>query len=352
MTPDQKFARWIKYSCCGFAIVFAYFLIADLVMPLTPQAMVTRVVTKVAPRVSGPITQLYVANNQLIHKGAPLFEIDPEPYRLAVEQAQLNLERVSQDNQKLDATIAAAQANLKASKVVLEQREREALRLNTLFHRHGISQQHRDDAESAATAAKANWLAAQARVKELEVSRGENVDENVAIRVAKNQLQQALLNLSYTQVLAEQDGVVTNVQLKPGAYAAAGTPLIALVSEQVDVIADFREKSLRHFERDSKALVAFDSRPGEVFEAQITSLDAGVSSGQFDANGQLATPSSSNRWVRDAQRMRLHLAVEQVAEHNLPAGARATVQLLPDAPVALWFAHLQIRLLSSLHYIY
>ncbi|MCG6283428.1 HlyD family secretion protein, partial [Vibrio diabolicus] len=67
MTPDQKFARWIKYSSFVFVFVFAYFLVADLAMPLTPQAMATRVVTKVSPRVSGQISEIYVNNNQAVH---------------------------------------------------------------------------------------------------------------------------------------------------------------------------------------------------------------------------------------------------------------------------------------------
>lgn len=173
MTPDQKFARWIKYSCVVFVLVFAYFLVADLAMPLTPQAMATRVVTKVAPRVNGQITHLYVANNQEIQKGDLLFQIDPQPYKLAVEKAQLNLQQVIQNNEQLDASITAAKADVEASKIVAEQKIREANRLNTLFSRNGTSQQQRDDAQSSATAAKANLLAAKARLKELEVSRGE-----------------------------------------------------------------------------------------------------------------------------------------------------------------------------------
>ncbi len=325
MTPDQKFARWIKYSCVVFVLVFAYFLVADLAMPLTPQAMATRVVTKVAPRVNGQITHLYVANNQEIQKGDLLFQIDPQPYKLAVEKAQLNLQQVIQNNEQLDASITAAKADVEASKIVAEQKIREANRLNTLFSRNGTSQQQRDDAQSSATAAKANLLAAKARLKELEVSRGELGEANVNVRVAQNQLKQAELNLSYTQVSAEHDGVITNLQLETGAYAAAGTPLIALV--------------------------AFDSLPGEVFEARITSLDAGVSSGQFDADGRLATPTDSNRWVRDAQRLRLHLSINEQPQ-AFPAGARATVQLLPDNMISGWLARLQIRFLSTLHYIY
>ncbi|WP_330959708.1 HlyD family secretion protein [Photobacterium sp. 53610] len=352
MTPDQKFARWIKYACFAFVFVFGYFLMADLAMPLTPQAMATRVVTKVAPRVSGQITDIYVTNNQAVHKGDILFDIDPAPYKLAVEQARLKLEKVTQNNAQLDASIQAAQANVKANEAVLQQKEREANRLNTLFLRNGTSRQLRDDAQSASLAAKANLVASEARLQELKVSRGDTGAGNLNIRVAKNQLEQAELNLSYTRVVARHDGVITNLQLEKGAYAVSGNPLVALVSDDVDIIADFREKSLRHFSHNSQALIAFDSQPGQVFDARISSLDAGVSSGQFDANGRLAAPTQSNRWVRDAQRMRLHLSVDGDFPAKLPAGARATVQLVPENGIFAWFARAQIKFLSTLHYIY
>ncbi|MFV0447849.1 MAG: HlyD family secretion protein [Vibrio sp.] len=352
MTPDQKFARWIKYSCFGFVFVFAYFLVADLAMPLTPQAMATRVVTKIAPQVGGQIANVYVNNNQVVHKGDVLFEINPETYQLAVEQAELNLQQVMQNNDQLDASIAAAQADLKASIIVAEQKHREANRLNTLFLRNGTSQQLKDDAQSAAIAAQANVSAAQARLKQLQVNRGDVGDSNVSVRVAQNQLDKAKLNLSYTQVVAEHDGIVTNLQLENGTYANAGSPLIALVADEVDVIADFREKSLRHFASDSRALVAFDSKPGQVFEAQLSTLDAGVSAGQFAADGSLATPTTSSRWVRDAQRMRVHLAIDNKLVEKLPSGARATVQLIPENSLFASLAKAQIHFLSTLHYIY
>ncbi len=353
MTPDQKFARWIKYSCFGFVLVFAYFLIADLAMPLTPQAMATRVVTKVAPQVSGQIAHVYVKNNQIVHKGDVLFEIDPASYQLAVEQAQLNLEQVIQSNEQLDASITAAEADLKAAEIVASQKAREFKRLDALFSRHGTSQQQRDDSQSESIAAKANVAASQAKLKELRVSRGDTKGANVSLRVARNQLDKAKLNLSYTHVIAEHDGIVTNLQLEAGTYATAGSPLIALVDNKVDIIADFREKSLRHFETDSHALVAFDSKPGQVFDAQVTTLDAGVSAGQFNADGSLATPTTSNRWVRDAQRMRIHVALEDNDFVNkLPSGAKATVQLIPNSRFVAWLAKVQIHFLSTLHYIY
>lgn len=62
MTPDQQFKRWIKWAMGAFVLVFAYFLLADLKMPLTPQAMATRVVTKMAPQVSGKVVEVAVGN--------------------------------------------------------------------------------------------------------------------------------------------------------------------------------------------------------------------------------------------------------------------------------------------------
>ena len=79
---------------------------------------------------------------------------------------------------------------------------------------------------------------------------------------------------------AQTDGTVSNLQLSPGLYATAATPLLALVSHQTDIVADFREKSLRHTWVDTDAAVVFDAMPGKVFSARVTSSDAGILAGQ------------------------------------------------------------------------
>lgn len=351
MTPDQQFARWIKFSMLGFVGVFAYFLLADIQMPLTPQAMATRTVTRITPQVSGKIVEVPVHNNQTVKQGDLLFALDAEPFRLAVEQAQLAFDQAMQDNRQLDASLEAAKADVSANQTDLDQKARDARRLETLFAQKLVSTQQRDQANSAWLTARANLMASQARLEQIKVSRGLAGADNLRLRQARNKLAQAELNLAYSQVTAPQDGIVTNMQLKHGSFAAAGSPLLALVSDKVDLIADFREKSLRNIVPNARALVAFDGEPGQIFQARVSSLDAGVSAGQFDANGLLASPVESDRWVRDAQRLRLHLTLDKMPP-ALPTGARATVQLLPDNGLAALFARGQIRLLSLLHYIY
>lgn len=70
-------------------------------------------------------------------------------------------------------------------------------------------------------------------------------------------------------------------------------------------------------------------------------------------NGQLSEPETSNRWVRDAQRMRIHVALDEALPKHLPTGARATVQLYnSEGPFARFFSGMQIHLVSLLHYVY
>lgn len=352
MTPDQQFARLVKFAMFGFVMIFGYFMLADTLMPLTPQAMATRVVTKVTPQISGKIQTIAVTNNQAVTKGDLLFQVDPAPYELAVSQAKLALEQARQDNAELDASLIAAKADVNASKATALQKRSEAKRLDALYATHGVSQQQRDQADSDADAAEANLLAANARLDKLKVSRGAYGEANLKVRQALNSLEQAELNLSYTQIRADQDGVVTNLQLEVGSFATVGQPLLALVSDKVDIIADFREKSLRGVNASSTALIAFDGEPGRLYRAQVSSVDAGVSAGQFDANGRLAAPQESDRWVRDAQRLRLHLILDGDGMKDLPSGARATVQLLPDNSLFGLLAKVQIKVISLLHYIY
>ena len=116
------------------------------------------------------------------------------------------------------------------------------------------------------------------------------------------------------------------------------------MNNQTDIVADFREKSLRHTHQGTDAAVVFDAFPGQVFRAHVTSSDAGILAGQEAVSGELSAPETSNRWVRDAQRMRIHVALDETLPKPLPTGARATVQLYnSEGPFARFFSGMQIH---------
>lgn len=355
MTADQRFKRWVHRALAIFAVCFVYFLCADLWMPLTPQARVMHPVISVAPQVSGRVEEVRVYNNQHVEAGEVLFRIDSRRYELSVSKAELSLVSSGQDNEQLDASVAAARATVAASQATAHELGIEMIRAETLIKQHSISRQKYDQTRAERDSAKAQLAVDKAKVNALLVQRGLSGDDNLRLRQAQNALEQARLDLSYTVVRAKESGWVTNLQLSPGSYATAGQPLVALVADRADVVADFREKSLSLTQAGQPASIVFDARPGEVHEALLLSADAGVFDGQQSPDGNLAAPVATDRWVRDAQRMRVHLALnedEHALLNTLSTGARATVQLYPVSGLAAWLGHAQVHLASLVHYIY
>lgn len=353
MTPDQRFARWVQVGIAAFILLFVYFLVADLWMPLTPQAQLTRPVVRIAPQVSGQVIEVAVGNNNHVEAGQLLFRLDPEPFVLAVREAELAVEQAEQDNAELDASLAAARAELTSAEANARELVRQVQRLKPLIGRQLVSQQHFDQAETNRQMAVARVGTARAAVEELKARRGAAGSENLRLRQARNALDQARLRLEYSEVRAERAGKVSNLQLSPGTYIAAGTSVAALVADEEDIIADFREKALHYVRPGAAATVVFDALPGSSYDAQVSHIDAGVREGQLDANGDLAAPLQSDRWVRDAQRQRLHVVLNEPLPRRLPTGAKATVQLYPaDNLLARLLGGLQIRLVGLLHYIY
>ena len=354
MTPDQKFARYVKVSLVGFIVVFFYYIVADVWLPVTPQARVYHPVVQISPQINGRVTDVLVSNNQAVKAGDVLFEIDKNTYQLALEQAQLALDDAKLQNKRLDTNVKALEAQISAANAKLHEQQLLKNRGETLYKQNSISEQELESIRANFAASQSNLAAFEAQLAEAVLARGDSGQNNLALRHAANQLAQAELNLSYTQVRALSDGVVANLQLLEGAYAVAGKPLLAIVAKKADLVADFREKSLLNMQPGSLAKVVFDSRPGQVFDAKIETFEAGVSDGQLSANGLLSTTETSNRWVRDAQRQRIHLVLPNNIQliNNMPSGARATVQLLPQSAVGQWLGTVQIRFISWLHYIY
>ncbi len=353
MTPDQSFARWVRLSLVAFVVAFVYFLAADLWMPLTPQSRVLHPVVGVAPRISGQVTEVHVKNNQHVETGELLFVIDQRPYALAVEQAELALQDVRQQNAQLDAASAAAEAQVVAARATAVELERESKRLETLRRSHSVSEQQYEQTHARLVSAKARLDSAAAEVAKLKVQRGRRDESNVRESQARNALEQARLNLAYTEVRAESAGVISNLQVREGTYARAGNGLAALVADEADIVADFREKSLSYLQQGDEASIVFDAYPGQVFKAHFVARDAGTQEGQLLADGRLAAPEVTDRWVRNAQRQRVHLELDGMNEPlALPTGARATVQLFPVQGLAQWLGALQIHAISLMHYIY
>ena len=355
MTPDQTFNRWLRRAGILFAVVFIYTLFADALIPMTPHARVQRPVLAVAPRIAGEVTEVAVVNNQAVKAGDLLFRIDPTDYELQVEQAQLNLKQARRHHLQLQTQLSQANAGMHEAQAALTEQQRALERAQSLQRKHLISPQQLDRHLTRVSAAQAHLTASREQVHSLQLELG-NDSEDLRILQAENRLKKAQLELSRTRVTAPENGVVSNLNLVPGAQARPNQPLLTLViSDKARISADFREKSLTRIADGNPALVVFDALPGQVFSATLQSRDQGVAQGQNAADGQLARTDNSDRWVRDAQRARVYLQLtgDNTADKQLFTGSRATVLLQSDAQ-GLWalLGALQMRLVSWLHFIY
>lgn len=353
MAPEQSFARWIRVAIIAFVLLFIYYLLADAFLPVTPQARVLRQVTRIAPEVSGEVVAVEVANNQSVQAGDVLFRIDPEPFRLAVQKAELALEQARRENDELDAELAAARADLSAARAAAEEASRQRKRADSLMQSGSMSSRQYDEILARYHSTTAAVASTRARIQSLEVKRGETSRDNLRLRQAKNALATAHLNLERTTIRAPRAGWISNLQLAEGDYVKAGAPALAEIGARLDIVADFREKSLRHVSEGGPAWIALDGLPGQVFPAHLASRDEGVKAGQLIADGNLTSIPTTNRWVRDAQRIRVHLTLDRALPKLPASGARATVQLAPESnPLAGVIAQGQITLMSWLHYVY
>lgn len=351
---ELKFRRWMQILLGCFLFTVCYLIFAERYSPITTESMVQGYVVKLAPEVSGYITEVNISNNQQVKAGELLFQIDDRKLKLAQTSAKLALQQAQERESVLYAQAAAARATITTSKAAADNALRDYQRLQKLAKTGAVSDSQLDQAATRKDQTTANLNAAQQQLKALLAQLGHKQGQSSAVLAAENALAQANLALSHSQVRAPSDGVVTNLQLHKGSFANANQPLVSFIpTKSLWIAADFREKATAILQPGMTAEVAFDGLPGEIAELTLTSRDFGVASAQQQANGQLATITSSNRWVRDAQRVRVNLASNNPLPENLFVGSRATVIIYPtDNPVMVTLGKGLIRLISLLHFVY
>jgi RND family efflux transporter MFP subunit len=252
--------------------------------PWTRDGRVRADVINVAPDVSGAVVTMPVADNQLVHKGDLLMEIDPSHYKIAVEQAQ--------------ATVAARQADLRM-------RRDDAARRADLDN-EVVSKESRDNASQAAYGAAANLQQAQAALDAAE------------------------LNLERTKVFAPVDGYVTNLNVHRGDYATTGAAKLAIVdSHSFWVYGYFEETKLPRVRIGDQAEMRLMS--GGVLKGHVQSISRGIYDRDNPQSRELlADVNPTFNWVRLAQRVPVRIHIDEVPEDVvLAAGTTCTVVVQP-----------------------
>jgi len=315
-----------------------------LVNPWTRDGQVRADIIQVTPRVTGPIVELPIQDNQFVRKGDLLFRIDPRTFEAdlamararvdetgdsvqalekqveaaeaAVEVARGNIDRAQNEISAYDATIARNKAELERQQDLLPKKATSQRALESAQANYEVSLQQKRSAESQLGQARSNLLEAQASLAEAEAKLGAIGENNPQVRAAVAQLRQAELNMEFTEVRAPADGYVTNVNLRLGSQAVANKPALALVDvSSFRVEGYFRENRIGRMERGDKAVVTLMTYPDKPLKGYVDSLGWGIAK-QDGSTGSDLLPNVSPTfdWIRLAQRIPVLIRLTEVPE--------------------------------------
>ncbi|MEP9389034.1 HlyD family secretion protein [Mesorhizobium sp. KR9-304] len=278
----------------------------------TENANLRQATVTVASEASGRIVEVDVADNAEVKAGDTLFVVDPEPYRIALSQADAALAAARLNVEQLRAAYgqAVAQERVAASEVTY---------LKSQFDRaaglakKGISAQSSlDEAQRDLERAEEQHRAAQQGIESARAALGGDpdiaTDRHPSVLAALSTRDKAAFDLAQTTVRAPADGVISQASsFKVGQYVAAGTPLFMLVETgDTWVEANFKETQLTNMKPGQTAEVTLDTYPGVPFHATVESIGAGTGA-EFSL---LPAQNATGNWVKVTQRIPVRLKLD------------------------------------------
>jgi membrane fusion protein (multidrug efflux system) len=345
----------------------------------TDDAQIDAHINAVTSRINGTVVGVYAEDNQMVRAGQTLVDLDPRDFKVALEQNQAALEQAQASTQAQNPNIPitettqatqvttgnedvsnalAALAGAKQSyeSAVAQQRQAEAnyqnaaadeVRYKQLVAKDEVSKEQYDqkltakiaqqaivDAQRAsadaareqiaqreAALAQANQRLAESRQnlpRAIAIQRATLVSREADAQRAKANVDQALLNLSYTKIASPVTGVVGRRSVELGQQVSPGQELMGITNlEDIWVTANFKETQLRNIKPGQAAKIHVDSI-GRDFEGYVESLP-GASGARFSL---LPPENATGNYVKVVQRLpvRIRLKSDQAGMDRLRPG--------------------------------
>jgi membrane fusion protein (multidrug efflux system) len=296
------------------AVFGATYYLAEEPYVSTDDAFVRAAKVTVNARVSGQAVEIAVRDNEHVRQGQVLFRIDPEPYQIAVDQAEAGLRSARLQIEGLKATYRQQQAELQSAKESAAYDEREYERKKALVAHDFTPREVYDQTETTLKVARQHVASNEQQIASTVVALDDDpnieIDRHPTVRAARAQLDRARLNLSYATVRAPDDGIVTRVDdLQVGGFVNAGAAVFSLVSSRrIWIEANFRETGLTHMRPGQEATIDVDAYPDRTFRAHIVSMSPGTGS-DFAV---LPPENATGNWVKVVQRLPVRLELDEV----------------------------------------
>jgi membrane fusion protein (multidrug efflux system) len=248
----------------------------------TDDAYVEGHIVPISPKVGAHVEKILIQDNQVVKAGDLLLELDVRDF---------------------DVRAVMAKANLDAAKADEEQAKRDVDRYKTLVEKEELSKQAFDKAELRLQTASAQRAAAEAALKQAE------------------------LNVSYTKIYAPVNGHVTKKSVEEGAFVQPGQPLLAIVSDEMWVVANFKETQLGNVYPGQKVTMKIDTYSDKEFKGHVDSIQRGTG-----ASFSMFPPeNAAGNFVKVVQRIPVKIVFDEAKDDRHPL--RVGMSVVPEVKV-------------------
>ncbi len=305
----------------------------------TDDAQIQADISPIIPRVSGYVKELRVKDNQFVHKGDTLILLDDRDLKLKVDQAEValltsksnvaaarantNAARSGIATSKAGVSTVAAQ--IEAAKINVTRTTQDYNRYANLITDHSITQQQFEQAQAAKETAEKQLQILQQQKNQASTQTGVVTSQSNAtaqsIGVAESMVKQrevdledAKLNLSYTVIIAPEDGKVSKVNVQEGQFLQAGQSTFSIVhNNDIWVVANFKETQYKKMSIGQKVTIHADAFPKHDFEAILSSFSPATGA-QFSL---LPPDNASGNFVKVVQRVPVKIEFTNQADSLL-----------------------------------
>jgi membrane fusion protein (multidrug efflux system) len=293
----------------------------------TDNAYVQQPMVSLSADVSGRVVAVLAHLNDRVKAGETLFKLDPEPYEIALRQADAALAAARVNVEQLRVAYATAQAQLKSAEETLTIRKAALDRKESLADQGLTAEAGLDDVKLAYQSAANAVALARQQVEGAAAALGGDpqiaTDDHPSVRAALAAREAAARNLAKTTVVAPADGIVSQVgSLNVGQFVATGTTIASLVETGSTWIeANYKETQLAGIQAGMPVAVEIDAYPDVAFTGRVESIGAATGS-EF---ALIPTQNATGNWVKITQRVPVRISVEGDGSHVLRAGMSAVV---------------------------
>ena len=324
-----KARRWGLMLALPLIVAAAglYFYMTSGKTVSTDNAYVKQDIVSVSTQVNGPVSEVFVRENQRVKFGQPLYRVDPAPTEVALMQAQAQLSAAELQTQQLRVEASGTGADISGAQADLAINRRALDREATLMRQGFTTKVRYDDALSEVRKSETELANARARAANASAAIAPGGNQP-AIAAARAAIAKSELDLRHGLVRSPADGIVSKSErLLIGQTAITGVSMLSVVRDKAPwVEANFKEGDLAKMAIGQAATVEFDAYPELKVKSHVCSIGAGTGS-EFSV---LPAQNANGNWVKVTQRVPVRICFDEKPTRQMIAGLSAKVDVRLD----------------------